>query len=784
MSRSPTALLLLAVWLAAIVGAGVFTQRHLEVSSDLRLFLPAPETAEQRLVMEGIGEGPAARVLVIALEGASPERLAEASRALVEALRDDDAFVLVANGEIDADAFPEALLAYRYLLSSTLDTRRFDADFLAAALDARVQDLSSPAGLFIEPLLPRDPTLELLNVLERWGSAQEPRREFDVWFDAGGERALLMAETRAPAFDPAGQRAALAKLQAALESVGDADIRMTATGAGRFSVLMEERTRAEARQLGLAATVGMIVLLLAAYRSAGAVVLSVLPLTSAGLAGLAAVAALFGSVHGITLAFGFTLVGVAQDYPLHLLSHRQPNRSSREVARALWPTLATGVAGTCIAYLTFAFSGVTGLQQLACFSVTGLVVAALASRFVLPAMVAAPRADHVQSPALARLWDRMTALPRRLWISAAVAAACAAVLVAAPQPFWEDSVSGLTPVPADLLEADRELRGQLGAADLRYMLVVDAADDDSALERLEMLDQDLQRLVERGAIERFEHAARYLPSEAAQRRRQSRLPDADSLRAALDAANAATPFREDVFEPFVADVATARSLTPLTIEQLRKAGVGARVDSLLRPSGSRRVALVTLSGVSDVDALRALAAATGVSLLDVREASESLVARQRSGILTSLGLAVALLVGVVALALRSYRRVLRVLAPMAITTLVVVAVLSATGSSLTLFHLTSLMLVAGLGLDYALFFEHAANDREQQIRTLHAVLTCAVSTFMVFALLAASTLPVLRAIGLPVAIGVVSNFVLSMFLAAPRSSYARPFTDPPISPAR
>ena len=164
--------------------------------------------------------------------------------------------------------------------------------------------------------------------------------------------------------------------------------------------------------------------------------------------------------------------------------------------------------------------------------------------------------------------------------------------------------------------------------------------------------------------------------------------------------------------------------------------------------------------------------------------SESLVARQRSGILRSLGVAVVLLIGVVALSLRSPARVVRVLAPMAITTLVVTAALSASGVSLTLFHLISLMLVAGLGLDYALFFERAAHDREEQIRTFHAVLTCSVSTLMVFALLATSTLPVLRAIGLPVAIGVVSNFFLSMFLTAPRSHYAPPLTDPTRSAAR
>ena len=173
MKRSPTALLLLAVWIAGIVAAGVVCATPSR--SQARIFACSSRhrrRAEQRLVMEGIGEGPAARVLVIALEGAPAERLADASRAVVDALRDDDSFVLVANGDVAADAFPEALLPYRYLLSSTLDTRRFDADFLAAALAARAQDLASPAGVFLEPLLPRDPTLELMNVLERWGSAR------------------------------------------------------------------------------------------------------------------------------------------------------------------------------------------------------------------------------------------------------------------------------------------------------------------------------------------------------------------------------------------------------------------------------------------------------------------------------------------------------------------------------------------------------------------------------------------------------------------------------------
>jgi predicted exporter len=175
---------------------------------------------------------------------------------------------------------------------------------------------------------------------------------------------------------------------------------------------------------------------------------------------------------------------------------------------------------------------------------------------------------------------------------------------------------------------------------------------------------------------------------------------------------------------------------------------------------------VTFSGVQDVAALRRFAANAGndIMLLDTKDASETLVANQRVKILWSLAVAAILLAGVVMFALRSLARTYRVLAPMALTTLLIVAILQLGGVSLTLFHLIALILAAGLGLDYALFFEHAADDRAEQRRTLHAILVCSASTLMVFALLAASNLPVLRAIGLTVSLGVVSNFILALLL--------------------
>jgi predicted exporter len=778
MKHTAAALLLLAAWIGGLVALGVLVERRLEVGSDLRLFLPEPRTAEQRILLDAIGEGPASRLLVIALEGAPTEALATTSGALVEALRASAEFRFAANGDVGLESLPEELLPYRYLLSADDATRALDSTRLRAALDARARDLASPGGFALEPLIARDPTLLALALLERWQPVEEPRRELDVWFDAAGKRALLVAEATAPAFDPAGQRTALAALDEAFAATRAApEVTLTVSGAGSFSVLMEARTRSVAQNLARWATIGMLLLLLVAYRRIGALILSALPLASAAVAGLAAVSALFGSVHGITLAFGFTLIGVAQDYPLHLLSHRRPGALPANVARGLWPTLATGVASTCVAYATFWFSGVTGLKQLAVFTVTGLAVAALSSRYLLPRLMAEGSHDYGASPRLKRLWRAIASLPRTLWAAAAVALACVGAVALAPQPFWENDLGALTPVPRDLLERDRVLRAELGTADTRHLLVVEGANLDAVLGELEALTPGLERLVASGEIGAYDHAARYVPSAAAQQARRAQLPGADALRAELEAAASGTAFRSAAFAPFLADVEAARTLPPLTFAQARALpAFGSRLDALVPEQGSAVAALVTFNGVTNAAALSTLAGGAA-TLLDVRAAAESLVAAQRSHLLASLAVGALLLIAIVAFALRDRRRVARVLAPLALTTLIVVAVLQLAGVSLNLFHLISLILAAGLGLDYALFFEHAADDEAEQGRTLHAVLTCAGSTLLVFVLLALADLPVLRAIGTPVAIGVVANFVLALLLTrgprvTPRATHA------------
>jgi len=765
-SASHWRLLAALAWLAVLAVAGWIASERLQVSGDLRKFMPDARTPAQRLLMDELGEGPGSRLLMIALSGAAPDELARQSRELRARLGERSDLALVANGEqAGLEAIPERLRPYRYLLGN-VDPQAFAAPALREALQARVQDLGSPAGALIEPLLPSDPTLQTLQVAQALQPARAPQRIEDVWFDRSGRQALLLVQTRAAGFDPTGQATALAAIEQAFAAVSaGSGSRMEISGPGAFSVKIGARTSREAGTIGTIDTVGMVILLLLAYRSWRAPILGFLPLATAGMAGLLAVVALFDGVHGITLAFGFTLIGVVQDYPIHFLSHQRPGVSAWRNVRALWPTLGTGVASTCIAYLTFLFSGVEGLKQLSVFTIAALATAALATRYVLPALVEPAIRDFADSRALDRLWRGIERLPRPRLSLLVLAVLCVLAIWRAPGAFWQNDLSRLTPVdPADLLR-DAQLRSELGAPDVRYVLTVRGRDAEQVLWRTETLRGWLDAEVAAGALQDYDFAARYLPSMALQRQRQALLPAPEPLRGALQEALVDSPFRADAFAPFLADMEAARRAPPLRPQDLAGSPLATAVDGLLLRSDDHATALVSLSGLRDPAAFAAASQARGAALLDLKQASESLVAAYRLRLLVALAVAALLLVATVGLALRSRRRMLRVLLPMLLTTLLVLAALRLAGIELNLFHLIGLILSAGLGLDYGLFFEHAGDGREDQLRTLHGLIVCSVMTVLVFALLALSSIPVLRAIGSTVALGVVCNFVLALLVS-------------------
>ena len=763
------------MWLAGLAAAFLWALFQTTVRNDMTSFMPRAATPEQRLLMNELRAGPVARLILVTLDGASQERLAELSKQVAARLRAGGLFVRVANGEqLFDDAERERLFHYRYLLSPAVNAERFSVDSLRMALEKRLRELASPVPSFDRPWLAQDPTAEMRAMLNAWRGQAQPRSLRGVWFDAEGQRALLLAQTRAPGFDLDAQEGAQ---QAIREAVGDGSVELGMSGPGIFAVTSRDVIRADTRRLGITAAVVAIVILLMSYRSMRLLLIGGLPLLSAVAAGVIAVDLVFGAIHGIVLAFGVTVIGVAIDYPIHLFSHLNAGEPVRRSLAGIWPTIRLGAITTAMGYLAMSGTDFPGLMQFATFAIAGLLTAAAYTRWGLAGLLPERYVPKYSSPIAD--WYARSPRPGLVWGGVMIFAGVAALafLVSRDHVPWEDDIAALSPIPESVMARDRNLHAQLGVPDTNHVLLVKAPDAQSALQASEALARSLRQLVAEGIIASFELAARYLPSARTQRERQSSLPEPARLSKDLAQALAGTPFKQGAFAPFEKAVATARTLPPLLPRDLEGTTLGLRLRSALLPVDGDWVALITLAGVKDAKALRSRLSRhqnQGLIYLDLKRDTRSLMADFREHASTRVLWSILAIALILWLGLRSARRTLLVLLPGLIAVIIDVALLRMTGELLSLFHLVSLLLVVGISIDYGLFFSRGDADAGMRGRTFHGLTVCVLSTVSVFGILATSRLPVLNAIGTIVAVGVALSFLAAMLLARPAPARGSP----------
>src|ERR1700722_15647713 len=88
----------LVVWLGCVAIAVIVVARA-HYSTDLSTFLPAHPTPSQQLLVDQLRDGPASRLILIAIEGADADPRARLSRTLAATLRRYPRFAGVENGE-------------------------------------------------------------------------------------------------------------------------------------------------------------------------------------------------------------------------------------------------------------------------------------------------------------------------------------------------------------------------------------------------------------------------------------------------------------------------------------------------------------------------------------------------------------------------------------------------------------------------------------------------------------------------------------------------------------
>ena len=746
-----------------------------EYSADLGAFLPRSPTPAQQILVDQLRDGAVARIVLVGIEGAEEAALAAISARLTEDLGRDPQFVQAQNGSRDFLADEgQFLLRNRYLLSAAVSPGRFSVEGLRSALERQLDRLASPLSPLVARLLPRDPTGELFEIIDSIGVDSGPERRQGVWFGRGGRRALLYAQTRAPGFDIDAQAAAIETVRAAFrraaQAAGAPSARLLLAGPGVFAVQTRAAIKRDAVRVSAVAAVAIALLLLAALRSGRVLALTLLPVATGAAAGVAAVSLAFGSVHGVTLGFGATLLGEAVDYAIYFFTGAGAAGPGRQ-AQSLWPTLRLGMLTSVAGFGALLLSGFPGLAQIGLFSSAGLVVALLVTRWVLP-QLSPPgyRAgiDASLGPVLGNVLGRAHRARGMAYLLLALSAA--ALVVGGVR--WNDELAALSPVPERDQRLDQEMRHDLGAPDVRHMIVAAGDSRQRALERAEEAARRLSPLIAAGAVSGFDSPAIYLPSEAMQRARRDALPGASQLRANLGEALEGLPYRHGLFEPFLAEAVAQKRAPPITRQDLEGSALAIRFDSLIAERAGRWYALMPLRGVEDNAALAGALAAAGpdIVLLDLKAEADSLYRDYRRRVLVYALLGAGLIALLLFAVLRSPRRVWDVLAPLAAALLVTCALLMLTGGALSIFHLVGMLLVVGVGSNYTLFFDRVLGTGQGAQRTAVALLLCNASTVIGFGAIGFAQTPVLSAIGVTVATGAALSLLFGAVLTAPVAS--------------
>lgn len=754
----------LLMWFAGIGLMLAFLASQLHLVSDIKQFMPtARHDPQLQTLMDELQSGPAATTLMLNIYGADAVQLSSLSKQLHQHLSTQSlAIRKVYNGEVVQEwQALDVLFPYRYLLN---DQANWSVAGIRRTFEQRVKDLQLGGGAFLSNYIVTDPQLQFLQYLRRLSDVAGPAMRHGVWFDPEGKSALLLVRVNSESLDLDVMQNVVADIHQTFATIAvGSTAQLEIVGPGMMAVA----TRSAIHQVTHQLTVIMVVLLvgvfMVAYRSLRLLWLIGVPLLSAVLAALVMTQILFGEVHGIVIILGVTTLGVCVDYPIYLFSHLHSSETPHASMSRIWPTLRMGGIIMVLAFLALLGSGFTGLNQLAVFTACGLVMALLVTRYLMVYLVAPEWINP-------RLWwvdIRLSKQQQFFSVGLLLLILLSSMLFA--DVFWERSAEAISPVPAAVRERDRTLRHALGVAEISHVFMLSGNDLELVLQSTEAVDRELSQARDAGIISGWWSAAQILPSKQMQQYRQAELPAVATLSQNIKEALDGLPFRRAALSPWLDAVVVSRDMQPIGYEKIMSTPLSEVLPQRLFRHDEQWISLIRVAGIrSDADLLGWLEGHPVVKTthVQIKQATARLLTEYRSATFARLIIIVIILASIVLLWSRSFLRTGRILLPVAIGIVTGLAVPLWLGNAINVFHLISLLLVMGIGLNYSLFLNQMGGDKRERGMRLHAISISAVTNSAAFAIIAFSSVPVLAAIGQTVSAGILMCFLLAWLQAA------------------
>lgn len=249
------------------------------------------------------------------------------------------------------------------------------------------QQLSSMAGSFLMPVLQNDP-LGMGNRVAGHLRDFQPEMNYSqqdgYLFTPDGTCCLVTVESPFGSSESNQNGRLVAMLEQVAKECMPADVTMRLTGAPVIAVGNAQQIKHDTILAVTVSVVLILALLLWSFRSLRPLWYIVLSTSFGFLIALAGVALLGQHLSLIVIGIASIIIGIAVNYPLHFVCHRQEVREGRKVLSDLVQPLLVGNVTTVAAFLTLVPLEAVAIRQLGLFSALMLVGTILFVLLVLP----------------------------------------------------------------------------------------------------------------------------------------------------------------------------------------------------------------------------------------------------------------------------------------------------------------------------------------------------------------------------------------------------------------
>ncbi len=474
-------------------------------------------------------------------------------------------------------------------------------------------------------------------------------------------------------------------------------------------------------------------------RSAGAVWLLLLPCFAATVA-LATMSLAYPVLSGLALGFGASVLGVAEDYAVHMHFALRCGRPAEQVLPIVSPPLLQSFLLNASGFVVLMFSGIPAVRQLACFALLTLGIG-----FVL-AVTLLPVCPWFSTPMLHKRCDYAIRQLPVLWRVTCSVCFLLGVGIGLYHLLRIDvSPRTLGAEVSHLQQESQTLQRTWGMRE-RHAFVVEGQTREEALELAREMTAVLRTQAPHASVSTL---TAFLPTHEELRNNVQRWitythEHGVELREKILAAGELYGFSAEAFDPFLellrAPVAT------FDLDDLRAAGFGDLLDTFVpvNPTSCQVQILLYADSHVDISFLEPHLAAY-VSAIDAGSL-ESMLLRKFEDEKHLVPVAWLVCLVLLFLDFRDIRQALLASLPPLCSITCILAWMAASGHSLTLAGMAAMPMVLGLAADHGILVTH---DLANGVRTgvERAILVSSLTTLTGMGLLALAQHPALRSMG-------------------------------------